>query len=412
LVYGNPIILFRIIHNTMARASYFVRFSFLLMGCIGSISGMAQHALAVNQKPVDFRIKKGEEKRFVFSAEKGKIYAIHVEQKGIDLTVTLKNLKGGKIHYNDSPNGLFGPEVFEFKTDTTGQYWVDVAPLEDTANAPKGKFAITINEVVGAESDTSISTILTPKLMKKDLDIFHQIRKKANSGFYRYHSKAEMDSLYAWAYSQINRPMFIQEFYKIILALTDFEGSCHNNTDLPHGISPYLSKDKGYFPFYLRWVDGGMLVNNTGKALPLGTRIVSINGMRDADIMRALSKYSTTDGYNLTQKQSFSVNYGFGWRFPFEFGFSDTYTIRYVLPGTLDTLSTTLNGISVEEKQSNFKQLHSAKVDSIIGREQDLYSFRMLDANTGLLNIRTFTMASNDQDPEYAIYCRFFGQCV
>ena len=390
----------------MAR-TFFFRLPFLFAVCMWPLSAIAQYVLPVNQKPVNFFLRKGEEKRFVFSAEKGKIYAIHAEQKGIDLTVTLKRQDGKKIHYQDSPNGLFGPEIFEFKADSAGQYWVDVAPLADTSNTVKGKFAIAVKEMMDVGPDTLITNILAPELMKKDLDVFYQIRKKANSGFYRYRSMAEMDSLYAWAYAQINQPLLIQEFYKIILTLTDFEGSCHNNTYLPHGISSYLKKGKGYFPFYLRWVNGGMLVNNAGKELPLGTRIVSINGMRDADIMHALFKYSTTDGYNLTQKQSFSVNYGFGWRFPFEFGFSDQYTVGYVLPGTVDTLSATLHSISEEEKQANSKQLHSAKVDSIITTEQDLYSFRMLDANTGLLNIRTFTMASNDQDPEYAVYCHF-----
>ncbi len=73
------------------------------------------------------------------------------------------------------------------------------------------------------------------------------------------------------------KPLPIQEFYKIILTLTDFEGSCHNGTDLPHGVQAYLPKDKGYFPFYLRQVEGGMALNNAGKALPLGTsyRIVA-----------------------------------------------------------------------------------------------------------------------------------------
>lgn len=379
------------------------------MGSMVCLAGMAQVPLSVNQKPLGFSIREGEEKRFVFTVEKNKVYAIHVEQKGIDLTVTLKNPQGKKVHEHDSPNGRFGPETFEFRTDSiAGSCSVEVAPLADTANAEKGKFSIQVTEVVANETDTLIRTVLSPKLMQKDLAVFRQIREKANSGLYRYRTRAEIDSLYAWAYSRIGNPLPIQEFYKIILTLTDFEGSCHNGTDLPHGLQAYLPKDKGYFPFYLRWVEGGMRVNNAGKALPLGTRIVAINGVRDTDIMKALYKYSTTDGYNTSQKQSFSVNYGFGWRFPFEFGFSDTYTIRYILPGATDTLTVTLNSISAAEKQANFKHLHSAKVDSIIDSDvQDLYGFRMLDSQTGLLNIRTFTMASNEQDPDYGTYSHF-----
>ena len=392
----------------MAKSCYIFRSCVLLVACVWSISATAQYSLVVNQKPINFSIKKGEGKHFIFSAEKGKAYAIHVEQKGIDLTVTLKKMNGEKIHYHDSPNGLFGPELFEFKTDSAGKYWVGVVPLEDTSNAKNGKFSISINEVVDREIDTLITTVLSPGLMKKDLDVFHQIRKKANSGFNRYRSKRQTDSLYTWAYTQITQPLAIQQFYKVILTLTDFEGSCHNNTYLPHGFLDYLRKDRGYFPFYLRWIEGGMRVNSEGKQLPPGTQIVSINGMKDVEIMKALGKYSTTDGYNQTQKRSFSVNYGFGWRFPFEFGFHDEFVIRYILPGTHDTLSTQLNSLSLKEKQADYKRLYSAKIDSIIDDGvQDLYSFRMLDASTGLLNIRTFGMASNEEDEAYGVYCQF-----
>lgn len=393
--------------SNMAIFSWF-RVIFGLFLVLFPAFGHAQQALPINGQTLTFPLAKGEEKRFTFLAEKGKLYEIHAEQRGIDITVTLFSPLGRQMHVHDSPNGLFGPEKFQIKMDSAGTLGLRIVPLGEEANAPKGKFSIRIREVVDVEKDTLIQTTLSPKTMRKDLQVFRQIREKANSGFLRYRSRTQMDSLYAWAQTQVTQPLPIQEFYKIILTLTDFEGSCHNNTHLPHDLTAYLPKDNGYFPFYLRYVQGGMYVNNTGKALPLGTRIVSINGVKDADIIQALSKYSTTDGYNRTQKESFAVNYGFGWRFPFEYGFKDTYTLRYMLPETTDTLSIILNSISAAEKQENFNHLHSAPVDNIINSDaQDLYSFRMLDAQTGLLNIREFTMASNAEDPDYAVYCRF-----
>ena len=373
-----------------------------------AFSGKSQQVLEVNHKPLTFPIKSGETRHFVFSAEKDKAYTLQAEQKGIDIVVTLKTAQGRELHRQDSPNGLFGPETVELKAEIPGEYHVYVAPLADTTNAGKGKFSIQIREAQVTKTDTFIVQTLTPRVMRKDLEIFRGIREKANSGFYRYRSRAQMDSLYARAFSRIAQPMPIQEFYKIILALTDFEGSCHNSTHLPHPITAYWPKNKGFFPFYLRRVGGGMYVNETGKVLPLGTRIVAINGVSDTDIRRALYKYSTSDGYTVSNKESFSVNNGFGWRFPFEFGFKDTYNIRYVLPGAADTQSVTLNGISMPEKQADYRHRHSAPLDSLFDTEvQDLYSFRMLDAQTGLLNIREFTMAANEQDPEYAVYSRF-----
>lgn len=367
-----------------------------------------QQNLAVDGKPLTFSLARGGEKHFTFLAEKGKTYEIHAEQRGIDLSVTLFSPAGRQVHVYDSPNGKFGPEKFELRADSGGTYGLRIVPLTEQANAAKGKFSIRVRGAAAVKTDTLIQTVLMPKTMRKDLRVFRQIRERANSGFYRYRSRIQMDSLYARAYSRVTQPLSVQEFYKIILGLTDFEGSCHNNTYLPHDPGAYLPKDKGCFPFYLRGVQGGMYVNNVDKALPLGTRIVSVDGMKDSDIMAALSKYSTTDGYNRTQKQSFAVNYGFGWRFPFEFGSKDTYTVRYVLPQSADTLSMTLNSVSPAEKQKNFRRRHSAPLDNLLSSEgRDLYGFRMLDAQTGLLDIRTFTMASNAEDPRYARYVRF-----
>lgn len=372
------------------------------------VFGFSQTVLRVNQKPVTLLLEQSAEKRFLFTAEKGKRYRVHAEQKGIDLTVTLFSPGGRQLHVHDSPNGPYGPETFELQADSAGTFGLLMARLPEPANALKGKFSVQVTEAPVVNRDTLIQTVLSPKQMRKDLVVFRKIREKANSGLYRYRSRAETDSAYTAAFARITQPLPVQEFYKIILALTDMEGSCHNSTHLPYDIAAYLPKDKGYFPFYLRFVQGGMYVNNAGKALPLGTCISGINGMTDKEIIRRLSKYSTTDGYNTTQKESFSVNYGFGWRFPFEFGFRDTYTVKYILPGHADTLSVTLNSISAEEKQDNFRHLHSAKADSITDSDvQDLYSFRMIDEQTGLLNIRTFTMASNEQDPDYRVYSCF-----
>jgi len=385
----------------------FVRiFSFLML--LPCVSAMARQPIVPNRKPVNFSLKKGQEKSFVFSCTKGKPYTIQAEQKGIDVAVTLKTPQGRVLHRHDSPNGMYGPETVEFTADSFDTYLIDVVPLAETGNAEKGKFSICVKDAVKPDRDTTITTILSPKVMEKDLRIFRAIRQKANSGLYRYRTPQQIDSIYAWAHTRIERPLHVREFYKIILALTDFEGSCHNGTRLPHDMLAYLPRERSYFPYYLRWIEGSMVVDIAGKTLPLGTKILAVNGMPAETIMRALYKYSTTDGYNVTQKQSFSVNKGFGWRFAFEFGFSDGYVVQYTLPGSTDTLTTTLKGASTPEKQENYRNRHSAKMDSLIdGDVQELYGFRMLDAGTGLLNVREFTMAANDQDPAYGVYAHF-----
>lgn len=50
----------------------------------------------------------------------------------------------------------------------------------------------------------SIDDIFSQKNMRKDLAVFKEIRLKANSGLYKYRTKAQIDSIYNWADKEIN----------------------------------------------------------------------------------------------------------------------------------------------------------------------------------------------------------------
>ena len=58
--------------------------------------------------------------------------------------------------------------------------------------------------------------------LKQDLTIFKEIREKANSGLYKYKTKQQIDSIYSRAFSRVNKPKTLIDFYKIILEITDF----------------------------------------------------------------------------------------------------------------------------------------------------------------------------------------------
>ena len=55
--------------------------------------------------------------------------------------------------------------------------------------------------------------------MQEDLRLFREIREKANSGFYRYRKKQQIDSIYKWAFAKTKKPLSVTSFNKIILKL-------------------------------------------------------------------------------------------------------------------------------------------------------------------------------------------------
>ena len=382
----------------------------LLLPLFFPLSLFAQHPtfIKVNDRVLAYSIKKEETKLFTINLTKGKTYSVRAEQKGIDIALTLTTKEGNKIKYQDSPNGEFGPEIIEYKPDSTATYVLNITPLADSTNAIEGKISIQVKETLTLNNDTHIVTTLSPKQMHEDLKIFQEIRQQANSGLYRYRTKKEMDSIYRWAFEQVEKPLNILAFYRLIVVLTDFEASCHNWTELPNDMSYYLPRKNGIFPFYMKYIQGKMIVNNANKDIPLGSRIVSINGVSDTVIMKLLSKYRTTDGYNITRKNVSSVNDNFSQKYQVEFGLHNAFFIKYILPDSTYILTKTIKSITVNEQEKNYYRRNSARFDSTLDYNiQEKYSFKIINQSTALLNIRIFTMGDDNNDSNYIVFSSF-----
>lgn len=262
-----------------------------------------------------------------------------------------------------------------------------------------------------AQSADSLSIhnrALSPIEMKQDLELFVDIQKKANSGLYRYHSVKQVDSLYKWAFKQAQHPMPKLEFYKIILQLMDFEGSCHNYSEPDAALVGYYNKQRGFFPYALKYIEGNMIFNGKIPQIPVGSKVISINGVPDKKLMQSFYKYSTADGFTKTQKLSSSVDKSYGLRYLYEYGIKDKFTIQFLAPGARKPQTVTIPAVSLEERKANLLLKHSASVDSIIDHNvQPKYSFKMLNPKTGLLNLRIFSMAYGPEDPAFPIYVSF-----
>lgn len=270
----------------------------------------------------------------------------------------------------------------------------------------------TANSSQPAESPVDSLSIynrqLHPREMKQDLQLFLDIRKKANSGLYRYRTQHQIDSIYKWAFRQVRKPMPTLAFYKVILQLTDFEGSCHNYTEPHADLVRYFNQQRGFFPFALKYIEGNMIFNSKTVQIPVGSRVTGINGVTDKELMQSFYKYITTDGFTQTGKLSGSVNKSYGLRYLYEYGIKDSFAIRFTAPGTTLEQTVTVPAVSLEERKANLVLRHSAPVDSLIDYNvQPKYSFRMQNPSTGLLNFRIFSMATGADDPAFPVYVAY-----
>ncbi len=86
-------------------------------------------------KAVERELKGAAAHTYSIELQTGQFVELVVEQKGIDVVVTVFDPSGKKIEEVDSPNGTQGPEPVGFISESAGNYRVEVRSLEPSAAA-------------------------------------------------------------------------------------------------------------------------------------------------------------------------------------------------------------------------------------------------------------------------------------
>jgi hypothetical protein len=246
--------------------------------------------------------------------------------------------------------------------------------------------------------------------MKKDLAIFKDIRLKVNSGLYKYRTKQQIDSIYNWAENEIEKSSTYLEFYNIICKLTDFEGSCHNNTNFPSKYWKDLRKETyGYFPYPIKWIDGKWIVNFDNGEIPLGVEIISINQIKIDQIIENLYKYYTTDGINITGKR-IGLRTHFARYFRWHYGLTKEFEIKYLEPKSNKIKTEKLTSISYLDYYKNFRFRYSKPTDQAYYKdlkENEKYNYKKIDSLTSVLKLNSFAIGGNAKSSEHLKFVKY-----
>lgn len=256
----------------------------------------------------------------------------------------------------------------------------------------------------------SIDDTLSSKKMKKDLEVFKNIRFKANSGLYKYRTKAEIDSTYKWAFNEIEKSKTYRDFYNITSNLTDYEGSVHNSNSFSEKIKKAIKQEKsGYFPLPIKLVEGKIIINIENEKIPLGAEIQSINNIKINEIIGSLYKYYETDGVNISGK-FIGINYHFSKYYRYHFGLVDSFDVTYNIHNSNVVEKTNIKSVGNEEYYNKVKKRYSKPFDEPNykdWKENEKYSYKNINAETSILTINSFEIGGNEKSPEHLTFVRF-----
>ncbi len=93
---------------------------------------------------IDKEIRSGETHKYYVTLQSGQYLHVVVEQKGIDVVVILFDPNGKQLASSDSPNVDRGPEVISVIAEASGNYRVEVRPLQSPV---KGRYTAKILEL-------------------------------------------------------------------------------------------------------------------------------------------------------------------------------------------------------------------------------------------------------------------------
>lgn len=223
----------------------------------------------------------------------------------------------------------------------------------------------------------------------EDYDLFRSIYEKANSGLYKYYSKATIDSLFVSNRALITDETTYREFYNIVWNVVDFTGSCHNSLSYPDSLDTEISKQKIFFPLPLKYIDGKIYTTIKNKDIPLGSEIFEVNGIDAKQFAATVCRYASTDGKNTTGKYSYIETDWLPFYIYLAYGEQSSFTVKYkTQDNTVKQI--TLKPVNYKEFKLNYNNRLSAKFESQNSQE---YSYQYVDnIKTGLLTVNTFAL--------------------
>jgi Peptidase family S41 len=328
--------------------------------------------LKIDKKIKDILIKQNELNSFSFELRKDIYYSIIVEQNGIDVKISLKGKNGKILLEKDSPNGMFGPERFDFSSDSNATFTIFISPLIEPENSKQGKYNIIVQKV-----PKSLNTFSYKELVE-DFQILKNGFIETKVGLW-YNSYAEFDSLCNVQMSKIKNKMTALEFYQIIAPMVAFtkEGHCFvRNSD---ETTSYLKQNAKYFPFLVKILDKKVyLANDYENFKTKGLELTKINGNLIEVVLSKFLSIEPSDGYNTTSKYKWIENSFSRYYASFFEQSPQNFTIELINPRTNE--KSILNNITslnfknwgVESKKNkatipnyNFKEAANFKLDSI-----------------------------------------------
>jgi hypothetical protein len=224
----------------------------------------------------------------------------------------------------------------------------------------------------------SYPVVLESGKLKTDFDTIRAMLERIHPALYDYTPREALDEAFEKVASRLNQPMEFRDYYTLLSRLVAKIGCGHTSLWIP---SDYWNTvPDSLFPLRLQLNDEEVFVSGSyhdNVPVPVGSRLLSINGIPVGEVMGQLRSITSADGFNRAYKQAM-VQKNFSKKFALVYGFPGQFHVSFTEPGSNRPGSVALTGVS------------SLEIDRQTAPANEL-SFRIPEGTrAGILTINTF----------------------
>lgn len=194
---------------------------------------------------------------------------------------------------------------------------------------------------------------LTQKEAMEDYTVLKNVLTKGHPGLYEYTASTEWDSLFL-DFETRELPLVKNgnDLYKSLVKLTDHARDGHLIV-----MRPQMDSIPKLFPLIVKIINRKLYADTDDFEIPVGSEIISINGIPGTTLRNRLLKYAPSDGYNTTKKDR-QIERELGILLLYELGALDSYQVRYKTPDN-QTFSTSIESKPFASIGQRFSKRHS-----------------------------------------------------
>lgn len=263
---------------------------------------------------------------------------------------------------------------------------------------------IQTNDVWNQQSKFDVTKLakISPAKLTEDFNICKRALLEIHPGLYRYSSKDQIDSIFNHFEVVFSKPLSYQEAFLNFTRLTAAIKCGHTFPSFYNQvgfIKEVVLNQKDKLPFSFRVLDERIFITESilkDIEIPLGTEILSINGIPTRTLLQETAKLVKADGANIAKQYTDLNTFGVGGYFEmFDAYFpllyppvNQQYNIKITKPGATQAEELKVNSVDRQERSNALLK----KNPNHITKADQLWKLEFWENNTAYLQLGTFNV--------------------